>query len=39
LQVGKLLAERVAFSGDATDDAMGRSQLVHHHIEMSIERA
>lgn len=39
MQVGELLAERVSFGRDAADDAMGRSQLLHHHVQMTIEGA
>jgi hypothetical protein len=34
-----LLAERVSLGRDAADDAMCRSQLLHHHVEMAIEGA
>jgi hypothetical protein len=39
LEVGELLAERVSFGRDAADDAMRRSQLLHHHVQMTIEGA
>jgi hypothetical protein len=39
LQVGELLAECVSFSRNAADDAMRRSQLLHHHVQMTIEGA
>jgi hypothetical protein len=37
LQVGELLAERVSFGRDTADDAMRRSQLLHHHVQVTIE--
>ena len=34
-----MLAQCVSFGRDAADDAVGRSQLLHHHVEMTIESA
>jgi hypothetical protein len=39
LQVGELLAESVSFGRDAANNAMRRSQLLHHHVQMTIEGA
>ena len=37
LQVGELLAERVSLGRDAADDAMRRTQLLHHHVQVAIQ--
>jgi len=34
-----LLTERIAFSRDPAEDPVGRSQLLHQHVEMAIEGA
>jgi hypothetical protein len=34
-----LLTKRVSFGRDAADDAMCRSQLLHHHVQVTIEGA
>jgi hypothetical protein len=39
LQIGELLAERVSFGRDAADDAMRRTQLLGHQVQMAIEGA
>jgi hypothetical protein len=37
-EVGKLLTQRVALGGRTADDAMGSRKLLHHHVQMAIER-
>jgi hypothetical protein len=39
LKIGELLPERVTLGGHSSDDAVRSSQLLHHHVEVPIERA
>lgn len=34
-----MLPKSVAFCRDATDDAVSRSQLLHHHVEVAVQGA
>jgi len=36
LQVSELLTERISFGRDPADDAVCRSQLLRHHVEMAV---
>jgi hypothetical protein len=39
LQIRELLAESVAFGRNSANHAMGRSQLLHHHIQVAVQGA
>lgn len=39
MNVGQLLAKSIPFGRDPADNTMSRSQLLHHHVEVAIQRA